>query len=149
MRRHRQQTPCTRTGRPGPDRLRDLWPDCPARDLQALQELSCPLELRPGQLVAAQGRHGHEMLLLVEGEALVARGFDLVTTIRAGAPVGELALLWHAPRNATVFMATPGVGLVLTHPEVRSLTLRSRYFTDLLCAFAESRRRVRPDGTPA
>ncbi len=143
MRVRRHRAPRCPASWKDPVALRDLWPDCPVRDLRALSRLSTVSELHAGQLLAVRGQRPREMLLLVEGEAIITCGTTLLATARAGAPVGEMALLLHQARNATVFMATDGAALVLTPTELHQLRWASPYFASLVRAFTESRARER------
>lgn len=60
-----------------------------------------------GESIIRQGAEETWMFILVEGRARVEIGSVEVSTIEAGASVGELSLLDPAPRAATVTALTP------------------------------------------
>ena len=55
--------------------------------------------------------------MVVEGEAVVKRNNRVVSSLGPGDAIGELALLDHGPRTATVEAATPMTVLVLSARE--------------------------------
>jgi CRP/FNR family transcriptional regulator, cyclic AMP receptor protein len=76
-------------------------------DLAKLAALSEPVDAVPGALLMDQGDVGLECFLVLEGEAGIMSGGDHVATIGPGAIVGEMALVGHKPRNASVVAQTP------------------------------------------
>lgn len=71
-------------------------------ELERLAALGEPVEAEPGAVLIDQGDVGTECFLVVEGEAGILHGPDHVATIGPGTVVGEMALIGHRPRNATV-----------------------------------------------
>lgn len=76
-------------------------------DLEAVADLGEPVEAEPGAYLMSQGDVGTECFLVLEGEAGVVSGEDHVATIGPGSIVGEMALIGHRPRNASVVAQTP------------------------------------------
>lgn len=76
-------------------------------DLQEVAALGEPVEAEPGAYLMEQGDVGTECFLVLEGEAGVISGEDHVATIGPGSIVGEMALIGHRPRNASVVAQTP------------------------------------------
>jgi CRP/FNR family transcriptional regulator, cyclic AMP receptor protein len=70
----------------------------------ALGEL---VEAEAGALVIDQGDVGVECFLVLEGEAGIIHSGDHIATIGPGSVVGEMALIGHKPRNASVRAQTP------------------------------------------
>jgi len=91
------------------DRLReiDLFRRCSHDDLVALAGIVDDLTVLPGFVLCDQGRVADDCYVIEEGEAEVSIGGELVTTVGPGDPVGEMALLDHLPRSATVVARTP------------------------------------------
>lgn len=95
---------------------------CTDKQLAAISRLVETIDLPAGDVVVREGTYGHEAFILVSGEAEVTRGGKQVATLTAGSYFGELSLLDHQPRNATVRMATEG----------RIISLSQRVFFTLL-----------------
>jgi len=76
-------------------------------DLHRVAELGEPVEAEAGAHLIEQGDVGTECFLVLEGEAGVFSGDDHVATIGPGSIVGEMALIGHRPRNASVVAQTP------------------------------------------
>jgi CRP-like cAMP-binding protein len=60
-----------------------------------------------GDVLLEQGRVGTECFVVLEGRAEVYAGDDHLATVGPGAPIGEMALIEHTPRTATVVASTP------------------------------------------
>ena len=77
---------------------------------------------KPGDIIVAQGDSGDCMYVIQEGEAEVLRDEDgvavVVDTMKAGDLFGEMAILEHTVRSATVRARSP----------VRALTIDRRTF---------------------
>lgn len=75
-------------------------------DMVRLARLGEPVEALPGAVLIDQGDVGTECFLVLEGEAAVLSGGEHVATIGPGSIVGEMALVGHRPRNASVVAQT-------------------------------------------
>jgi CRP-like cAMP-binding protein len=84
----------------------DIFRGCPAEDLMPLAASLQPLEAAAGQILMKQGERAVSFLLIASGTAEIKHvaDDDVVTVehVSAGAIVGEIALLRHIPRTATV-----------------------------------------------
>jgi len=84
----------------------DIFNGCPAQDLMPLAASLQPLQAAAGQVLMRQGEQAVSFLLIASGAAEIAHlGDDHVVTVEhvsAGTIVGEIALLRHLPRTATV-----------------------------------------------
>jgi CRP/FNR family transcriptional regulator, cyclic AMP receptor protein len=76
-------------------------------ELERVAELADEVEADTGAVIIDQGRVGLECFVVLEGEATVHVGDDLVATIGPGTMIGEMALVDHRPRSASVIAATP------------------------------------------
>lgn len=91
------------------------------KDLQRVAKASDEITVKAGHDLAKQGDTGREMFVLVSGEATVRRNGRKITTIGPGAAVGELSLLDHGPRTASVTCDTDCTVLVLSAREFTGL----------------------------
>lgn len=71
-------------------------------ELGQVAELGEKIEAEPGAVLTDQGRFGDTAYLIIEGTANVYMNGEYVTTVAAETLVGEMALVEHRPRNATV-----------------------------------------------
>ena len=78
-----------------------------ADEMQRVAELADDVDAEKGAVLVEQGRVGQECYVILEGEASVYVGDDHVATSGPGSMVGEMALVEHRPRNATVVADTP------------------------------------------
>jgi CRP-like cAMP-binding protein len=76
-------------------------------DLAEIAELGEPVDAEAGALLMDQGDVGVECFLVLEGEAGVMVAGEHVATIGPGSIVGEMALIGHRPRNASVVAQSP------------------------------------------
>ena len=63
-------------------------------------------EFKAGETVIEQGRFGRECYVISEGNAAVYIGADYVNSVGPGVTIGEMALVEHRPRNATIIAET-------------------------------------------
>jgi CRP-like cAMP-binding protein len=87
------------------------------RDLQRVAKATNELSVDTGTVLIDQGDMGREAFVVVEGTATVKRNGRKVGTLGPGDAVGELSLLDHGPRTATVTADTPMTVLVLSARE--------------------------------
>lgn len=71
------------------------------------------VKLDAGKVLARQGEHGLEFLLIVDGDARVERNGKVIGRLTAGDFFGEMSLIDGKPRTATVIAETPVVLLVV------------------------------------
>lgn len=76
-------------------------------ELQRVAELAEDVEADAGAVLVDQGRVGLECYVIQEGHASVYVNGEHVATSGPGSMVGEMALVEHKPRNATVVADTP------------------------------------------
>ncbi len=84
----------------------EIFKGCPAEDLMPLAASLQPLEAAAGQVLMQQGEQAVSFLLISSGMAEIKHvaDDDVVTLehVSSGTIVGEIALLRHIPRTATV-----------------------------------------------
>ncbi len=76
-------------------------------DLTTLAKLGEPVDAVEGAVLMDQGDVGVECFLVLEGEAGVISNGEHLATIGPGSIVGEMALVGHRPRNASVVAQGP------------------------------------------
>lgn len=75
-------------------------------ELTRVAELATEVEAAPGAELTSQGRVGDVCYVIVEGSAGVYASGEHIASLSEGSMVGEMALVDHAPRNATVVAET-------------------------------------------
>ena len=76
-------------------------------ELQRVAELADDVEAETGAVLVDQGRVGQECYVILDGQAGVYASGEHIATVGPGMMVGEMALVEHRPRNATVVAETP------------------------------------------
>lgn len=100
------------------------------------------LEMRDvsaGAVIVRKGERGDTMYFVVSGEAAVQLD-PAPIVLNPGSFFGEMALLFGAPRSATVVATKPSVLLVLDVADLRELAARRPELVDLIEAEAQRRR---------
>jgi CRP/FNR family transcriptional regulator, cyclic AMP receptor protein len=97
--------------------FRDFTPD----ELARVAALATEVDAEPGAELMEQGRMGDCCYVIVEGDASVYMGGEHVATLHEGSMVGEMALVGHVPRNATVVADTPMVLASFDHKAFHKL----------------------------
>jgi CRP/FNR family cyclic AMP-dependent transcriptional regulator len=98
-----------------------LFSGCTTKELRDIAKATVELTLDEGKEFVTQGDVGREAFIIVEGSADVTRSGKKIATLGPGDCVGELALLDHGPRTATVVATTPLTVLVLGPREFSGL----------------------------
>lgn len=76
-------------------------------ELAKVAELADEVTAEAGAELMDQGKPGQECYVLLEGTANVFFSGEHIATLEAGSMVGEMALIDHRPRSATVVAETP------------------------------------------
>ena len=90
-----------------------LFSACSRKELQAVAKATDEVTIPSGKVLCEQGSIGREAFVLVDGTAEVRRNKKKVASIGPGTCVGELALLDHGPRTASVIASTDMTVLVI------------------------------------
>ena len=91
-----------------------LLAGCSKAELREVALSADELDLRDGHVLTREGRPGREFFVLVEGTARVTKDGKLLADLQGGDWFGEIALLTHTPRTATVTATSPVRVLVIT-----------------------------------
>lgn len=87
------------------------------KDLQRVAKATNELTVTAGTTLVDQGDMGREAFVVVDGVATVKRNGRKVGTLGPGEAIGELSLLDHGPRTATVTALSDMTVLVLSARE--------------------------------
>lgn len=98
-----------------------LFSTCTKKELQAVARAGDQLVLPAGKVLCEQGTLGREAFVIIAGSAEVRRNDKKVATVGPGTCVGELALLDHGPRTATVIAESEVTALVIGVREFASI----------------------------
>ena len=98
-----------------------LFKDLSKKHLQHISSLATRLDLPAGRELTREGATGHEFLVVLEGEVEVRIGDKVIATRGPGEYFGEIALLDHRPRTATVVATTPVVVEVIGQREFATM----------------------------
>jgi CRP-like cAMP-binding protein len=100
----------------------DLFRGLSKRDLAQVADMAKEIDFAAGQAMTEQGETGGRFYVLLDGEAEVTIGGDVVNTLKVGDYFGEISLIDGKPRTATIVARSP----------VRTLSLSSWNFRPLL-----------------
>lgn len=118
-----------------------LFSACSTKELREIANLGAAIHVTDGTSLTEQGRPGREFFLLVEGKARCVIDGAEVARFGPGDFFGEMALLEHGPRRATVVADGPVEVLVLDGREFSRLLDASPSITrKLLSALAQRER---------
>jgi CRP/FNR family cyclic AMP-dependent transcriptional regulator len=91
------------------------------KHLQQVSNLATRIDAAAGKVLTTEGDRGAEFILILDGEVEVRRGDEVIATRGAGDYIGEIALIEHQPRTATVVATTPVVLDVIGQREFNTL----------------------------
>jgi CRP/FNR family transcriptional regulator, cyclic AMP receptor protein len=109
-----------------------LFANCSKRELASIGGIADEIDLDEGKELTRQGRPGREFFVVIEGTADVVKDGQKVNSLGGGDFFGEIALVHHGPRTATVTATSP----------VRALVITERNFKRLLEEQPEIQRKV-------
>lgn len=101
-------------------------------DLRRVVELSDEVRAAEGTVLVDQGDPGAHCYVVLEGTANVYVSGEFVAAVDAGSTIGEMALVDHRPRTATVVAAT----------DMRLLRFEAKAFRKLLDEMPKASERV-------
>lgn len=109
-----------------------FFEDFPSEERRRVLKLSSPTEAAAGAVLIDQGDTALDCYLVLEGVASVYVRGEFVTSVGAGSMIGEMALIDHRPRSASVVAETP----------MRLLAFRTKDFRTLLDEMPRASERI-------
>lgn len=100
----------------------DLFRGLSPKDLAQVADMTKELDFPAGKAITDEGGAGARFYVLIDGQADVMIGDDVINTLKAGDYFGEISLIDGQPRTATIVARTP----------VRTLSLSSWNFRPLI-----------------
>jgi len=91
-----------------------LFSSCSNKELERIAKAADEVNVKAGTLIVDQGQTGREAYILLKGVAVVRRNGKKVTSLSEGSVIGELSLLDHGPRTASVSAETDCTLLVIS-----------------------------------
>jgi CRP/FNR family transcriptional regulator, cyclic AMP receptor protein len=85
----------------------ELFRHCGRKDLEAIADIAEERAIEPGTVLCDQGRVATQCFIVTEGTADVEVNGRSVASVGPGEAIGEMGLLDHLPRSATVTARTP------------------------------------------
>jgi hypothetical protein len=95
----------------------DLFASLAVPTLENLASRFVPVSVGPGEVVIREGDVGDRFYVIEEGEVAVSQNGRAVATLGPGTYFGEIALMHHQPRDATVTAVAPTTLLALDRVE--------------------------------
>jgi CRP-like cAMP-binding protein len=117
------------------NRFHDFTP----REMQQVVEAATYLTVPANWALMVEQQPADKAYLILAGEVSVKRHGEEVARLGAGEVIGEMALVNHKLRSATVIAATPLEVLHFTDQTVADLTAKIPRFRDALMSAVEER----------
>ncbi len=117
----------------------ELFSGCSDKDLETIASLGTEQSIVAGEQIVRQGSMGYDCFVVLAGDVVVSRNDRMVATVGVGEFVGELTVLDHQPRSATVVAVSNVDLLVLSHRELRSVLSKVPVVAERLVAMMAAR----------
>jgi CRP/FNR family transcriptional regulator, cyclic AMP receptor protein len=98
-----------------------LFEGCSKKELEKVASAGDEILMTAGSVIVDQGQTGREAFVVLSGKVEVTRSKRKVADLGPGAVVGELSLLDHGPRTATVTCVTDCELLVIDQRNFRAV----------------------------
>src|SRR5437899_7148642 len=107
-----------------PDVLRSvpLFEGMTDASIEAIGRITRPIQYQPGDVLVREGDPGDSFIILLSGRAAVDQAGQRIREMSAGEFLGEISLIDHGPRTATVTAVEP----------IEALTVRAEDFGRLM-----------------
>lgn len=84
-----------------------LFRNCSHKQLEHVASIVDEIDIEPGRVLCRQGDAGHEAFVIIAGEGTVSVDGKAVDTVGPSTLIGEVSLIDHGPRTATVTASSP------------------------------------------
>ena len=84
-----------------------LFADLNRKQLREVARMADELRIEAGRVLMREGELGRELFIILEGRASATRDGHHLGDVGPGDAVGEMALIDHGPRTATVVATDP------------------------------------------
>jgi len=91
------------------------------KELSEVASIADEIDLAAGKELTVEGSPGREFFVIIEGDATVRQGDKEINRLGAGDFFGEIALVEHRPRTASVVAESPIRALVITERSFKAL----------------------------
>jgi CRP-like cAMP-binding protein len=98
-----------------------LFAGCSRREIANIAGIAAEKEFAPGEELIREGDTGSQFYVVLDGDAEVRRGGQAINARGGGDFFGEIALVAHSPRTATVAAKTRVRALVIDGRDFRAL----------------------------
>jgi CRP/FNR family transcriptional regulator, cyclic AMP receptor protein len=98
-----------------------LFSGCSRKELEKIARAGDEITMTAGSVIVDQGQTGREAFVVLDGTVTVKRNGRKINAAGPGAVVGELSLLDHGPRTATVVCETDCELLVIDQRHFRAV----------------------------
>jgi CRP/FNR family cyclic AMP-dependent transcriptional regulator len=116
-----------------------LFSSLSKKEIGQISQLATPLEQPAGAVLVQEGKIGHEFIIVLDGEIEIRKGDQVIATRGPGSYIGEIALLDHRPRTATVIATTPVTVEVIGQREFAGLLVEQPEIAQQLLSAVASR----------
>jgi CRP-like cAMP-binding protein len=83
-----------------------LFSELTNKELDRVAQIATQLDYAPGRVLMREGESAHEMFVVIEGTLDVTKDGEHIADLGPGSFAGEMALLTHSHRSATVSAKT-------------------------------------------
>lgn len=84
-----------------------LFRNCSHKQLEHVASIVDEIDIEAGRVLCRQGDTGHEAFVIISGEGTVTVDGKVMDTVGPSTLVGEISLIDHGPRTATVTASSP------------------------------------------
>jgi CRP-like cAMP-binding protein len=116
-----------------------LFKDLSKKHLRRVRSLATRVDVAPGRVLTREGGAGHEFIIVLEGEVEIRQDDTVVARCGPGDYVGEISLIEHRPRTATVVATSPAVLDVIGQREFAELLTEEPEIAEQIRATAARR----------
>jgi CRP-like cAMP-binding protein len=116
-----------------------LFESLTSEERRAIAPNADEIDVPEGTKLVRQGDFAYEFFVIEEGTAEVVRDGERVAEIGPGDFLGEMGIVGHVVRNATVVTTSPGRVIVMTEQALRSMARTNPGVADRITAAVEER----------